>query len=177
MVSMIRSTGVRTVDDDQTWRYGEQLPGTVSITLDMDTFSKATEAKKKQYMTGWGDSVTELWIKSGLPLARITSGKSKGLYGPYDPDATDGRQSGVAGLLESQIRVAVTVNGWEVQDSEIVGMRFRGNVIVANLPVVPADTVTWEGDFVSVNPDTGETKRLLNTAPAAAAPSTSGSNG
>lgn len=170
MVSMIHSTGVRTVDEDQTWRYGEQLPGTVSVTLDMETFSKATTEKQKKYMTGWGDASTELWIKSGLPLARITSGKSEGLYGPYDPDATDGRQSGVAGLLESQIKVVVTVNGWEVQDSEIVGMRFRGNVIVENLPVVPADTVTWEGDFVSVKPDTGETKRLSNTAAATTVP-------
>ena len=47
MVNMIHGTGVRTIADDQTWRYGEQLSGTVSITLDLATFSNATKAKKE----------------------------------------------------------------------------------------------------------------------------------
>lgn len=160
MVNMIHSTGVRSVIDDQTWRYGEQLPGTVSVTLDLATFSNATTDNKKKYLTGLDDSATEVYIKSGVPLARITS---SGLYGPYDPKATDGRQDRVAGLLESMLKVNVTVGGWEVEDSEVVGMRFRGNVIVKNLPVSPAATVAWDGDFVSVDPDTGTTKRLPNT--------------
>lgn len=160
MVNMIHGTGVRTIADDQTWRYGEQLPGTVSVTLDLATFSNATTENKKKYLTGLDDSATEVYIKSGVPLARITS---SGLYGPYDPKATDGRQDRVAGLLESMLKVNVTVGGWEVEDSEVVGMRFRGNVIVANLPVVPAATVAWDGDFVSVDPATGTTKRLPNT--------------
>lgn len=169
MVNMIHSTGVRSVIDDQTWRYGEQLPGTVSVTLDLATFSNATPENKKKYLTGLDDSATEVYIKSGVPLARITSGASTGLYGPYDPAARDGRQERVAGLLESQIKVNVTVGGWEAEDSEVVGMRFRGNVIVKKLPVVPADTVAWNGDFVSVDPDTGTTKRLPNTVAAGAA--------
>lgn len=160
MVNMIHSTGVRSVIDDQTWRYGEQLPGTVSVTLDLTTFSNAETENKKKYLTGLDDSATEVYIKSGVPLARITS---SGLYGPYDPEAKDGRQDRVAGLLESMLKVNVTVGGWEVEDSEVVGMRFRGNVIVKKLPVVPADTVAWDGDFVSVDPDTGTTKRLPNT--------------
>lgn len=166
MVNMIHSTGVRSVIDDQTWRYGEQLPGTVSVTLDLATFSNATTDNKKKYLTGLDDSATEVYIKSGVPLARITS---SGLYGPYDPEATDGRQDRVAGLLESMLKVNVTVGGWEVEDSEVVGMRFRGNVIVKNLPVSPAATVAWDGDFVSVDPDTGTTKRLPNTVAAGAA--------
>ncbi len=165
MVNMIHGTGVRTIADDQTWRYGEQLPGTVSVTLDLATFSNATTENKKKYLTGLDDSATEVYIKSGVPLARITS---SGLYGPYDPKATDGRQDRVAGLLESMLKVNVTVGGWEVEDSEVVGMRFRGNVIVKNLPVSPADTVAWDGDFVSVDPATGTTKRLPNTVAAAA---------
>lgn len=169
MVNMIHSTGVRSVIDDQTWRYGEQLPGTVSVTLDLTTFSTAKPENKKKYLTGLDDSATEVYIKSGVPLARITSGASNGLYGPYDPEARDGRQERVAGLLESMLKVNVTVGGWEVDDSEVVGMRFRGNVIVAKLPVVPADTVAWNGDFVSVAPDTGITKRLPNTVAAGAA--------
>lgn len=160
MVNMIHSTGVRSVIDDQTWRYGEQLPGTVSVTLDLATFSTANKTNKAKYLTGLDDSATEVYIKSGVPLARITS---SGLYGPYDPEATDGRQERVAGLLESMLKVNVTVGGWEVEDSEVVGMRFRGNVIVAKLPVVPAATVAWDGDFVSVDPATGTTKRLPNT--------------
>lgn len=167
MVNMIHSTGVRSVIDDQTWRYGEQLPGTVSVTLDLTTFSNATTENKKKYLTGLDDSATEVYIKSGVPLARITS---SGLYGPYDPEATDGRQDRVAGLLESMLKVNVTVGGWEVEDSEVVGMRFRGNVIVKNLPVSPADTVAWDGDFVAVDPETGTTKRLPNTVAAAAVP-------
>ena len=166
MVNMIHSTGVRSVIDDQTWRYGEQLPGTVSVTLDLTTFSNATTENKKKYLTGLDDSATEVYIKSGVPLARITS---SGLYGPYDPKATDGRQDRVAGLLESMLKVNVTVGGWEVEDSEVVGMRFRGNVIVKNLPVVPANTVAWDGDFVSVDPETGTTKHLPNTVAAGAA--------
>ena len=169
MVNMIHSTGVRSVIDDQTWRYGEQLPGTVSVTLDLATFSNATTENKKKYLTGLDDSATEVYIKSGVPLARITSGGSNGLYGPYDPEASDGRQDRVAGLLESMLKVNVTVGGWEVEDSEVVGMRFRGNVIVKNLPVSPAETVAWDGDFVSVDPATGTTKRLPNTVAAAAA--------
>ena len=160
MVNMIHSTGVRSVIDDQTWRYGEQLPGTVSVTLDLATFSNAETENKKKYLTGLDDSATEVYIKSGVPLARITS---SGLYGPYDPKATDGRQDRVAGLLESMLKVNVTVGGWEVEDSEVVGMRFRGNVIVKNLPVSPAETVAWDGDFVAVDPETGTTKRLPNT--------------
>ena len=166
MVNMIHGTGVRTIADDQTWRYGEQLPGTVSITLDLATFSTANKTNKAKYLTGLDDSATEVYIKSGVPLARITS---SGLYGPYDPEASDGRQERVAGLLESMLKVNVTVGGWEVEDSEVVGMRFRGNVIVKNLPVVPAETVAWDGDFVSVDPETGTTKRLPNTVAAAAA--------
>lgn len=167
MVNMIHSTGVRSVIDDQTWRYGEQLPGTVSVTLDLATFSNAKAENKKKYLTGLDDSATEVYIKSGVPLARITS---SGLYGPYDPEATDGRQDRVAGLLESMLKVNVTVGGWEVEDSEVVGMRFRGNVIVKNLPVSPAATVAWDGDFVAVDPETGTTKRLPNTVAAAAVP-------
>ena len=160
MVNMIHSTGVRSVIDDQTWRYGEQLPGTVSVTLDLATFSNAETENKKKYLTGLDDSATEVYIKSGVPLARITS---SGLYGPYDPKATDGRQDRVAGLLESMLKVNVTVGGWEVEDSEVVGMRFRGNVIVKKLPVSPAETVAWDGDFVAVDPETGTTMRLPNT--------------
>lgn len=72
--NMVRTTGLRTVKDDQTWRYGEQLSGTVSVTLDMDVFQAITKSDRDKYFTGYTDDATDFYIKSGLPLVRITSG-------------------------------------------------------------------------------------------------------
>lgn len=168
--NMVRTTGLRTVKDDQTWRYGEQLSGTVSVTLDMDVFQAITNADRDKYFTGYTDDATDFYIKSGLPLARITSGAAAGLYGPYNPSATDGRKAAVAGLLESNIHILVTAGGWVVDDTQMVGMRFRGNVIVENLPGADVTDAVWNGDFVAVDPDTGVTKRLLNEDETAATP-------
>ena len=54
----------------------------------------------------------------------------------------------------------------------MVGMRFRGNVIVENLPGADVTDAVWNGDFVAVDPDTGVTKRLPNEKNTAATPST-----
>lgn len=150
---------------DQSWRWGEQLSGVVTVTLDLTLFEKATDAKKEQYLTGVGATAAEVWIKQGLPLARVTA---TGLYGPYDPDAKDGRADAVYGLLESDVRVERTFNGW-ADTATAAGMRIRGNVVVKNMPVIPGDNVAWYGDFVSVDPDTGIAKRLLNNVAASKA--------
>ena len=86
------------------------------------------------------------------PLAKITSGTNKGAYGPYDPKATDGRQTAIAGLLESAVAVNVTYSGWQVDDT-YVGLRYRGDIIKSKLPVVPADEAKWGGCFYDVEDD------------------------
>lgn len=156
---MVRSTGLMTVEDDQSWRFGEQPHGTVSVSLYMPAFQPTTSegavdtAKRDKYITGYAQSAQTLYIKSGLPLARITSGDGQGQYGPYDPDATDGRAAMVSGLLESMIQIKVTVSGWEVVNTENVGLRFRGDIVKRNLPVVPADDAVWAGEFFDVEND------------------------
>lgn len=62
-----------------------------SVTLDVSTFTQATH-----YPTGY--------IPSGTLLGKITA---TGLYGPYDADATDGREV-AAGLLWDSTTVTGT---------------------------------------------------------------------
>lgn len=166
---MTRFNEVTTTVHDDEWRYGEQLSGTVSVMLDLTVIEKAAKAKQDTYLTGVSKTSPTVTVKGGLPLAKITSGTSKGNFGPYDPDATDGRADAVWGLLESDVIETRTFEGFEHTALE-VGMRFRGNVIVSKLPVVPADGTPWYGDFVSVDTETGECKRLTD-----AKPTTSGS--
>ncbi|GGX26986.1 head decoration protein [Streptomyces chryseus] len=64
--------------------HGTDAP--VSVTLDVTTFTKATH-----YPDGY--------IKSGIPLGKITAG---GKYGPYNDAATDGRQTLVGFLFTAQ---------------------------------------------------------------------------
>lgn len=168
---MTRFNEVTTTTHNDEWRYGEQLSGTVSVMLDLTVIENAAKAKKDTYLTGVSKTSPTVVVKGGLPLAKITSGTSKGNFGPYDPDATDGRAAAVWGLLESDVTVTRTFDGFADTALE-VGMRFRGNVIVDKLPVVPADGTPWYGDFVAVDPDAGECKRLSD-----AKPTTSGTAG
>ena len=102
----VRSTGIVTVEENNEWRFGNHTDdGTVSVTLDLSTFNVKDETKRDKYLTGLGDKATTIWIKSGIPLAKITA---SGAYGPYDPNATDGRQNKIAGLLESMVEISVT---------------------------------------------------------------------
>lgn len=147
----VRSTGIVTVEENNEWRFGHHTDdGTVSVTLDLDTFNVDDETKRDKYLTGVGDKATTIWIKSGIPLAKIDE---SGAYGPYDPDATDGRQNKIAGLLESMVEVSVTFGGWEVVNGVNVGMRYRGDIIKSKLPVVPADDAVWGGSFFDIEDD------------------------
>lgn len=148
----VRSTGVVTVEENNEWRFGNHTDdGTVNVSLDLSTFNVEDTAKRDKYLTGVGDRATTIWIKSGIPLAKITA---TGEYGPYDPTATDGRQTKIAGLLESMIEVSVTFGGWEIVNSSNVGMRYRGDIIKSKLPVVPPDSAVWGGAFFDIEDDT-----------------------
>ncbi|MFD9205976.1 head decoration protein [Streptomyces sioyaensis] len=64
--------------------HGTDAP--VSVTLDVSTFTAGTH-----YPDGY--------IKSGIPLGKITA---SGKYGPYDDTKTDGRQTCVGFLFTAQ---------------------------------------------------------------------------
>lgn len=151
-IEMVHGTGITTVEENNEWRFGEQEGGVVSVTLVPELFNVTDETLKGKYLTGLGPNATTIYIRSGIPLARIASGDNKGAYGPYDPKATDGRQTAIAGLLESTTAVNITYSGWDVDDV-YVGMRYRGDIIKSKLPVVPADTAVWNGDFWNVEND------------------------
>lgn len=155
-IEQVHSTGIVTVKDDQSWRFGEQPHGTLDVTLDLTKFNVSDNEKLQKYITGYGPKAQTVYIKSGLPLGRITD---TGLYGPYDKDASDGRNA-VAGLLESQLTVNVVLSGWELADGDNAALRYRGDIIKKNLPVVPDDNATWNGEFYDIDETTGKATRL-----------------
>lgn len=147
-VEMVRTTGVVEHVSSDEWRITPHNDGNwVSVTLDVNTFNVADTAKRNQYITGVGPKAQRVWIKSGIPLARITD---TGLFGPYDSDATDGRQLKIEGLLESELAVDINFDGWEIVDSEDAGMRWRGNIVKSKLPVIPPDDAVWGGVFYDI---------------------------
>ncbi|NMM93876.1 hypothetical protein [Bifidobacterium oedipodis] len=153
MVQQIVSySGVVTHKDDKRWRFSEQDGGVVSVTIAPALFNPTDTAKRDKYLTGVGDEATVVWINSGIPLARVNSGEYEGLFGPYDPDATDGRQEKIWGLLESQIECNVKFSGLTVGEP-MVGMRYRGDIRKRYLPVIPADDAVWGGDFWDIDED------------------------
>lgn len=87
-----------------------------SITLDVSKFTAGTH-----YPDGF--------LKSGIPLGKITTG---GKYGPYDDTAVDGRQTCV-GLLFTGVEV-IDQRG---RVSTVVGgsMLLHGFIKLASLPV------------------------------------------
>lgn len=164
-IEQVHSTGIVTVKDDQSWRFGEQPHGTLDVTLDLTKFNVSDNEKLQKYITGYGPKAQTVYIKSGLPLGRITD---TGLYGPYDKDASDGRNA-VAGLLESQLTVNVVLSGWELADGDNAALRYRGDIIKKNLPVVPENNATWNGEFYDIDEETGKATRLGAAAGAGAA--------
>lgn len=163
-IEQVHSTGIVTVKDDQSWRFGEQPHGTLDVTLDLTKFNVSDNKKLQKYITGYGPKAQTVYIKSGLPLGRITD---TGLYGPYDKDASDGRNA-VAGLLESQLTVNVVLSGWELADGDNAALRYRGDIIKKNLPIVPENNATWNGEFYDIDEETGKATRLGAAAGAGA---------
>lgn len=148
-VSMVHDTGSTVVRDDKSWLVNSRSGGVKSVTLDLDTFKG-----KAEYVTGASAEASQFYLRSGIPLAR----EDGGLYGPYDPDADDGRQKRVAGFLESNVEVKATLNGWKMDDPN-VGMRYRADIRKENLPVTLADGTSFAGDIYQV-PEDGDVTRL-----------------
>ncbi|WP_406324131.1 head decoration protein [Streptomyces niveus] len=93
--------------------HGTDAP--VSITLDVSKFTAGTH-----YPDGY--------IKSGIPLGKVTTG---GKYGPYDDAASDGRQTLVGFLFTAQ-----DVNARGVASTSAVGsMLIHCFIREAKLPV------------------------------------------
>lgn len=148
-IEMVKTSGVVTHEVDDSWRYGEKNSNdSVSVVIVPELF-KTTDSK---YLTGVGPKATTVYIRSGVPLAKITSGTNNGMYGPYDKTATDGRQTAIAGLLESEVTVNITLAGWDVDDPT-VGMTYRGDIVKSNLPVVPEEGAVWNCDFYDIEND------------------------
>ncbi|KZM71068.1 head decoration protein [Nocardia terpenica] len=77
----VRQTGTR-YGDARVWVLWDQSEqrGRVNVTLDMTKFTAATHYPKG-------------YLPSGIVLGQITqAGPNQGLYGPYDKNATDGRE-------------------------------------------------------------------------------------
>lgn len=151
-IEQVHGNGTTTYEENNEWRFGEQSGGVVSVTIVPDLFNVEDETLRNKYLTGLGPNATTIWIRSGIPLALITEGENSGAYGPYDPDAEDGRADRIAGLLESMVAVNISYTGWDVDDV-YVGMRYRGDIIKSKLPVVPAADAVWQGDFYDVEED------------------------
>ncbi|MFD8978695.1 head decoration protein [Streptomyces sp. NPDC059564] len=82
-----------TVTADRDWlasRHGTDA--TETITLDLTKLTKATHYVEPSAAGPHG------YVRSGVPVGRITA---SGLYGVYDPAATDGRQV-LAGLVYAE---------------------------------------------------------------------------
>ena len=146
---MAHFSGIVTVEEDNSWRCGEKnTDDSVSATIVPELFKTADN----EYLTGVGPKATTVYIRSGIPLAKITSGANVGSYGPYDKQATDGRQTKIAGLLESMVSVNINLSGWDVDDP-LVGMTYRGDIVASKLPVKPESGAVWGGEFYDVEDD------------------------
>lgn len=148
-IEMVKTSGVVIHEVDDSWRYGEKNSNdSVSVVIVPELF-KTTDNK---YLTGVDPKATTVYIRGGIPLAKITSGTNKGMYGPYDKTATDGRQTAIAGLLESEVAVNITLAGWDAGDP-LVGMTYRGDIVKSKLPVVPEEGAVWDCDLYDVEND------------------------
>jgi len=129
--------GATVPNDDQSWLVNRKYDGVQEVTLDLGTFTK------DEYFTGAAEGANTVFVKSGIPLARITG---TGEYGPYDAAATDGRAEFIAGLLESALEATYGRNGL-TGVKQTAGMRYSAVINVDKLPVAVAADAVWRGDF------------------------------
>lgn len=131
--------------DNQKWLVNGSSGYLRSVTLDLSTFTK------DEYFSTTDKEATVGYVKSGIPLARITS---TGLYGPYDKDASDGRQLQVAGFLDTLFKVEYTRTGMKAT-ANAASMRYSCHINNDELPVKLDKTTKTEG-YVTNVPDSGE---------------------
>lgn len=144
--------------EDQRWRVGKFGQNTDDITLDLTTFQGD---KQNTYLANEpADTDTTGWIRDGIPLVKIPE---SGKYGPYDPDATDGRNGKIEGFLFSQVQVQFGLNGWVGVD-EAVSIMYTGVINTSYLPV-SIDGAQVGGFFLKDNEDGSFS--FLTTVPSA----------
>ncbi|WP_424217008.1 head decoration protein (plasmid) [Streptomyces sp. BI20] len=113
------STTTTTLTGDRTWlgaRHGTDSIDT--ITVDLGKLTKNTHYVEPTAAGPHG------YVRSGVPVGRITA---SGLYGAYDPAATDGRQT-LAGVVFSE---AAFVPG---QSKVPAALLWHGVVIPSRVP-------------------------------------------
>lgn len=160
---MVRTVGVTAPQDDQSWLVNRMSDGIKEGQLDLALFTGDEEAEAK-YFASIDPDDTDAWLKSGIPVARVNGTNT---YGPYDPAATDGRQSKVAGFLESQLHVVFTRTGFENR-YPTVGIRYMAVIDANNLPVdLPAGT-QFDGLVLDYDKDAGSDVTVLSAGSGAA---------
>lgn len=106
-----KTTEITGVDDPSWLGSAHGLDSTETITLDASLFDEETH-----YPDGY--------LPSGLNLAKVTA---TSLYGPYDADATDGRE-----VFEGHLVAPRPVDG---QARIVAAELTHGKVRAANLPI------------------------------------------
>ena len=70
-IEMVKTSGVVTHEVDDSWRYGEKNSNdSVSVVIVPELF----KTNDNKYLTGVGPKATTVYIRGGIPLAKITSG-------------------------------------------------------------------------------------------------------
>lgn len=141
---------------DRSWLFDE-IAKPIPVTLDLTKFTDDALFQDA------GNSSTG-FIHSGVPLGLITA---SGEYGPYDKNASDGRNT-VVGLLADPVKVTFGRKGL-VATEDSAALEYNAVIRVANLPV-KAEGAAVKG-AVLYNYEDGKTPALLTAMPGGSAPS------
>ena len=163
-VEMVHTTGYTVPQGDQSWLINRITDGIREAQLDLSLFTGDKE-KEKKYFASIDPDDFNAWLKSGIPVAKVTS---TGLFGPYDPAATDGRQLKVAGFLESQQHVVFTRSSFENQ-YPTAGVRYMAVIDRNNLPVTLAEGTVFEGLILDYDKSAGGDVKVLSPSAAGTA--------
>ncbi|OZG68272.1 hypothetical protein [Bifidobacterium eulemuris] len=141
--------------DKQDWLLNRITDGIQEATFDVNLFLGGDN--ESLYWASLTDTDTVGWLRSGIPVARADSG----YYGPYDPNATDGRQNGVAGFLESQLKVEFGRKGVK-QPIVTTGVRYMAVINKRKLPVTLADGTSIAGLILDYDKEAGGAVTVLS---------------
>lgn len=151
---MTRTITTTAPQDDQSWLINRITDNVREGQLDLALFTtrqgdaSQPDDNYRSLFASISDDSYDAWLYSGIPVARVSD---SGLYGPYDPAATDGRQQGISGFLESSVHVEFTRNGF-ADPYPTVGIRYMGVIDYTRVPhAVDIDwaTVNLEGSFLA----------------------------
>ena len=77
-VEMVHTTGYTVPKDDQSWLINRITDGIREAQLDLSLFTGDKE-KEQKYFASIDPDDFNAWLKSGIPVAKVTS---TGLFGP-----------------------------------------------------------------------------------------------